>query len=221
MSTNPQEDRAFLDKPDTAYLTKAQILQWEEGRTFHTDWAAQHFFNWAEWLHPYRDKALRTVEVGSWEGRSALCFLNILPKATIVCIDPFAGSVEHHQDPYFAELAKKSEQQFDHNLKGYEARVEKIVGDSAQVLPKLGAGGRRFDLAYVDGSHSAADVYRDAVLAWSLLDCGGIAIFDDYEWPLMDNEDERPKRGVDAFLAGIPDQYREVHRGYQIAIEKV
>ncbi len=221
MSTNPHEDRAFLEKPENAYLTKAQILEWEEGRTFHTDWAAHHFFNWAEWLNHLRDRTVRIVEVGSWEGRSALCFLNVLPHSTIVCIDPFAGNVEHHENPYFADLARKSEKQFDKNLAGYEARVEKIVGSSTDVLPRLGAQGRRFDVAYVDGSHIAADVYRDAVLAWSLLDRGGIAVFDDYEWPLMETEEERPKLGVDMFLAGIPGQYREVHRGYQIAIEKL
>jgi len=221
VSTNPQEDRAFLDKPDTAYLTKAQILKWEEGRTFHTNWGTPHFYNWAEWLHPYRDKALRIVEIGSWEGRSALCFLNILPKASIVCIDPFVGSAEHHANPYFAELARKSEQQFDRNLAGYETRMEKIVANSEEVLPQLGIKGRRFDMVYVDGSHKAADVYRDAVLAWSLLDRGGIVIFDDYEWKGMKMEEERPKLGIDNFLAVIPGQYRELHRGYQIAIEKV
>jgi hypothetical protein len=74
--------------------------------------------------------------------------------------------------------------------------------------------------AYIDGSHMAADVYADAVLAWSLVEPGGILIFDDYEWGEMDTERERPKLGIDAFLKAIEGKYRELHRGWQIAIAK-
>ena len=221
MSTNPHEDRAFLECPDNAYLTKAAILQWEEGRTFHSDWAAASFFQWSELLHPLRDRPVRILEIGSWEGRSALFFLNFLPRSTIVCIDPFAGSAEHQTDPYWIDLARKSEQQFDANLAEYENRVEKIVGSSADILPRLGTAGRRFDFSYIDGSHMAADVYRDGVLCWSLLERGGIALFDDYEWSMMDNEEERPKLGIDMFLMAHTGQYRELHRAYQLAIEKL
>ena len=164
MSTNPHEDEAFLSQPDNAFLTKAAISKWEEGRTFSTNWAAYHFFEWAELLHAFRQKPVDILEIGSWEGRSALFFVNYLPHSRIVCIDPFEGNAEHHTDPWFAALALKSEAQFDHNLGDHMDRVEKIKGDSAEVLPRFGAEGRRFDLAYIDGSHMAADVYRDAVL---------------------------------------------------------
>ena len=105
MSTNPDEDIVYLEKPDTAFLTKARITEWEAGKTFSTDWAAAHFFAWAELLHPLPDKPLRILEIGSWEGRSALFFLNYLPRSRITCIDPFGGNVEHHINPYFAALA--------------------------------------------------------------------------------------------------------------------
>ena len=54
--------------------------------------------------------------------------------------------------------------QFDATSPAFADRVEKIKGSSTSVLPELGIAGRRFDLAYVDGSHMAADVYSDAVL---------------------------------------------------------
>ncbi|MDQ8731497.1 class I SAM-dependent methyltransferase [Bradyrhizobium sp. LHD-71] len=221
MSTNPDEDRAFLSQDDTALLSRAEILQWEDGKTFSTDWAGHHFFNWAELLYPFRQKPVRLLEIGSWEGRSALFFLNYLPLSRIVCIDPFTGSAEHHQDPYFADLARNSERRFDTNLAAFEGRLEKIKGSSAETLPRFGIAGRRFDLAYIDGSHMAADVYRDAVLTWSLMAPGGIVLFDDYEWNLMENELERPKLGIDEFMAAHEGQYRLLHRAYQIAIEKL
>lgn len=221
MSTNLQEDQSYLVQDDNAFLSKAEISKWEEGKTFSTDWAGHHFFLWAELLQDRRQQPLRILEIGSWEGRSALYFLNYLPKSRIVCVDPFSGSVEHHQDPYFAELALKSENQFDTNLQAFGDRVEKIKGTSTDVLPELGIAGRRFDVAYVDGSHMAADVYRDAVLTWSMIEPGGIVIFDDYGWELMDQEHERPKLGVDAFLKAIDGAYRELHRGWQIAIRRL
>jgi hypothetical protein len=62
VSTNPDEDRIYLDKPDTAFLTKAEITTWEAGKTFSTDWAAGHFFEWAELLDPLRQKVLRILD---------------------------------------------------------------------------------------------------------------------------------------------------------------
>ena len=221
MSTNPDEDQTYLSQPDTAFLSKASITDWETDKTFSTDWAGSHFFRWAELLHSLREMPVRILEIGSWEGRSALFFLNYLPRSRIVCIDPFEGNVEHHLDPYFRELALKTEAQFDRNLAGFADRIEKIKGSSTTVLPALGITGRRFDLAYIDGSHMAADVYSDAVLTWPMIEPGGIVIFDDYEWELMDNERERPRLGVDAFLATVGGQYRELHRGWQLVIAKL
>jgi predicted O-methyltransferase YrrM len=221
MSTNPDEDIVYLEKPDTAFLTKARITDWEGGKTFSSDWAAANFFAWAELLHPLRDQPLRILEIGSWEGRSALFFLNYLARSRITCIDPFGGNVEHHINPHFAALALKSEAQFDANLAELADRVEKIKGSSATVLPELGVGGRRFDLAYIDGSHVAADVYRDAALTWPLIEPGGWIMFDDYEWDGMEELLQRPKPGIDAFLAALAGQYREVDRGYQLVIAKL
>lgn len=221
MSTNRQEDMAYLSQDDNAFLSKTEITNWEADKTFSTDWAAHHFFMWAELLHPLRQKPARILEIGSWEGRSALFFLNYLRFSRIVCVDPFGGNVEHQLDPYFADLALKSEGRFDGNLAAFAGRVEKVKGSSTSVLPEFGISGRRFDLAYIDGSHMAADVYRDAVLTWSLMDPGGIVIFDDYEWEMMEDERERPKLGIDTFLRTIEGRYRELHRSWQLAIEKI
>jgi len=221
VSTNPDEDQAFLTQDDNAFLTKADILKWEEGRTFSTDWAANHFFNWAVLLKDLRQKPVQILEIGSWEGRSALFFLNYLPLSRIICIDPFEGNLEHQINPYFADLARKSEARLDSNLAAFSDRVEKIKGSSADILPQLGITGRKVDLAYIDGSHIAADVYRDAVLTWPLMVPGGMVVFDDYEWSMVEADVESPKLGINAFLAAHAGQYRELHRGYQLAIQKL
>jgi predicted O-methyltransferase YrrM len=201
---------------------EAAIAAWYAGKDFSCDWTSGNIPVWANILRDFRDRSSRVLEIGSWEGRSALFFLNYLPRAHVVCVDPFEGNVEHQKDAYFSALVPATEARFDRNVaEPFGERVEKIKGASGQVVPQLAIDGRTFDIVYIDGSHYAADVYADAALVWPIVRPGGIVIFDDYQWDLMDTDRERPKLGVDTFLAGINGQYRMVHNEYQVAIARL
>lgn len=203
-----------------ALAAEADIARWYEGKDFSCDWTTNRIPLWIDVLEDYRDRPVRVLEIGSWEGRSALFFLNYLPQCQLTCIDTFGGNVEHHQDDYFAALVPGIEARFDSNVSAFGSRVEKLKGSSGTVLPQLGVERRRFDIAYVDGSHYAADVYSDAVLTWSLMAPHGIVIYDDYAWDLMNDDSERPKIGIDAFLDAISGQYRVIHCDYQLVIAR-
>lgn len=215
----PVDEPEWYDPP--SLVSEAEIGRWYEGKTFTCDWTTSRIPVLSNVLAGLREKPARLLEIGSWEGRSAIFFLNYMPLSRIVCIDPFVGNVEHLQDPYFAALAPQAEALFDANLAAFGSRVEKFKGPSSRILPELGLAGRRFDAAYIDGSHFAADVYADALLTWPLIERGGIVVFDDYEWNLMNHEHERPKLGIQAFLRAIAGQYREFFRSYQLAIVKL
>jgi predicted O-methyltransferase YrrM len=201
-------------------VSEVELAAWYAGKTFTCDWTTHRIPVWVEALEAYREAPARVLEIGSWEGRSALFFLNYLPKCRVVCVDTFGGSFEHHLDEHFAALVPELEARFDANLAAFGDRLEKLKGPSSAVLPQLGIAGRRFDIAYIDGSHFAADVYSDAVLTWSLMVPGGIVILDDYAWELMNEELERPKLGIDAFLKAIDGQYDVIHCSYQMVIAK-
>ena len=49
-------------------------------------------------------------------GRSAIAFLNILPKAVITCIDTFEGSPNHWTDPTMQGQLSQLESRFDRNI---------------------------------------------------------------------------------------------------------
>ena len=49
----------------------------------------------------------------------------------------------------------------------------------------------------------------------------GIVIFDDYEFDEIEDESERPKLGIDAFLEAVEGQYRLMHKAYQVVIAKL
>jgi cephalosporin hydroxylase len=206
--------------PEGIYSESA-IAAWYEGKTFSSDWTTWHFPNWFKLLGGYRDKPVRVVEIGSWEGRSALFFMNYLPYATLACIDTFAGGQEHREHEYTARNdLPVIEARFDANTAAFTPRIEKIKSHSHAALAQLGVAGRRFDIAYIDGSHTAADVYADGALMWPLMAPGGLVIFDDYGWDEMPEPLDNPKPGVDAFLGTIKGQYRSVLHDYQVAIIK-
>lgn len=192
------------------------------GSKFTTNWTSRNYKLWAGLLESRRDDSLRLLEIGSWEGRSALFFLNYFPRATLVCIDTFAGSIEHRSWPFAQRWRQLRgiEARFDHNVARFGIRAEKIKADSAVALGQLGLARRRFDFIYVDGSHLALDVYRDGMLAWPLLVPGGIIIFDDYQRKRGPAQD-LPGVGIDAFLEMVGSGYEELFRGHQIAIRKI
>jgi predicted O-methyltransferase YrrM len=136
------------------------------GKELTTNWAAEHYHLWATILAPWQNDPIRILEIGSWEGRSALFFLNYLRHSSIVCVDTFAGSIEHRAWPAAQQNAQLFgiESRFDNNLAQFAERVEKRKEESLVALGTLGIERRRFDLIYIDGSHLAIDVYRDGVL---------------------------------------------------------
>jgi predicted O-methyltransferase YrrM len=152
---------------------------------------------------------LRMLEIGSFEGRSAVWFLeNVLTAddATLVCVDPF-----------YAE----TEERFDHNIEvtGVASKVTKIKRRSDDYLASRPADA--FDLIYIDGDHHASSVLFDGMLAFPLLKPGGLLLFDDYYW-LADQlpPHERPQIAIDVFLEALSGKYDVVHRDYQVLIRK-
>jgi predicted O-methyltransferase YrrM len=197
-----------------------EFSAWFSGKSFSTDWTSRFFPVWASLLAPRRDQALEILEIGSWEGRSAIFFLQYLRNCRLTCIDTFRGSAEHLLRHKWRVELPYVEQRFDRNLAEFNGRVQKIKDTSSQALVRLLAEKRRFDVVYIDGSHHSADVQADAMNCWPLMRDRGIVIFDDYEWTFFSDEIDRPKLGVDAFLLEHSGQYRELHREYQLIIEK-
>jgi predicted O-methyltransferase YrrM len=192
----------------TTPVAKGENMKYD----FATDYVTPHAANWAKYLEQIKDRPARGLEIGSFEGRSALWFLeNILthPDSTITCVDIFESDYEKFFDKNIA-------------ISGFQSKVRKLKGDSRYML--RGLEPKVFDFAYIDGSHVAMDVLTDAVLVWDLIKPGGIIIFDDYDWPGGKNNLEGPaklaKIAVDAFLTVYAPYIDVVHRDYQIIVKK-
>jgi predicted O-methyltransferase YrrM len=203
-------------------LDRLRYRAWFKGKEFTSDWTSGNFSLWRRVLSSLRHQPLRILEIGSWEGRSAIFFLNFFERSTMVCIDTFAGTAEE-KNVYdsLASILPGVESRFDRNLAAFGHRVDKIKSRSGPALKMLQAEGRRFDLAYIDGGHRRDEVMADSVGVWQLLEPGGIVIWDDYKWGQGLPPEERPQPAIDAFLQAHEDSYRLLASGYQVMIERL
>ena len=165
-----------------------------------------------------RADPVRILEIGSWEGRSALFFLTYFTQGHLTAVDPWADSGDH-QDNATLDV-RGSEGRFDGNLAPCAARLTKRKGSSLQVLPQLLDEEQEFDLIYVDGSHLADDVLADGINAWRLLKQGGVIIFDDILWTCYPRARANPAWAINLFLKYHKREYNVLNASYQIILQK-
>lgn len=180
---------------------------WFEGGEFTSDWTSMHFDVWAKLLEPLRDRPVDILEVGAFEGRSAIFFLEYLPLSRIVCIDRFKSSFDPGYDVRFRR-----------NTRRFGRRIEAIRADSSTALQSLLPNARRFDVIYIDGSHARDDVLIDSLLCWRLLRVGGIMIWDDYELDMTPYDG--PREAIDQALNLYQGAFEELHKAGQVIIRK-
>lgn len=156
---------------------------------------------------------MRGLEIGCYEGRSTLAFLDHVlthPESTIDTVDPWVLYDQAQRDRYATAL---------HNLSEHpdccKVSVWREVSDSFCRR----AAKNHYDFAYIDGSHIAGEVLSDCLAVLPLLKAGGIMLCDDYLWPSRPGDG--PKEGIDRFVLLAGDAVRCIHSGYQIAFEKV
>lgn len=196
------------------------LARWYAGKEFSSDWTSWHFPVWTNVLAHLREQPCDVLEIGSWEGRSAIFFLEFLPRSRVTCVDTFGGGTENHASPSESCQIPLIEQRFDANLRSYGPRAEKIKATSVEALTGLARSDAAFDLIYVDGSHLRDDVMVDSLLAWPLLRPGGVLIWDDYAGGQDKPAAERVMPAVEVFLAWHFGEYVELHRGYQVVVQK-
>jgi len=99
----------------------------------------------------------RILEVGSFQGHTALLLAMNLPQAELTTIDV----LEDHGEAYFGGP--------------FADRIERHIG-SIETLPEE----RSFDFIFVDNGHGEAEVRRDTRSSVSRLAPGGIIVWHDY-----------------------------------------
>ncbi|KAI0750679.1 glycosyl transferase [Daedaleopsis nitida] len=186
------------------------------------DWFSFNVDTWRNLFQHITSPNPRVLEIGSWEGRSAVFLLNEVcgDAGELVCID--------HFDLMNTEAGRERRRKLAQNLSLTGKHFRIIEQFSVPALISLlteetTSSSPGFDWIYIDGSHEADDTFLDGELAWRLARKGAVVIFDDYHW---DKEPEdsvhHPKRGIDAFLALHAGEYTRLSSDtqYQVILQK-
>ena len=156
-------------------IIKRNFENYIESKSFSQKW----FLNNFEVFHHYLPKDPVTnfsyLEIGSYEGLSAINILFNYKNSKVTAIDLWEKSNINSEslNVNFNEVEDK----FNKNLEGYE--YSKIKNDSVVALRELSKKNLYFDFIYIDGSHNGEDILSDAIESYKLLNSEGIIFFDD------------------------------------------
>ena len=171
-----------------------------ETKSLTQDWFSHNSFDWKTILKDFKNKEFDYLEIGSFEGNSAMFILENFLHAKISCVDPWSQFTKGHENLSIKEI----EENFDNNLKDYQGRFIKFKKESNQFFLD---NTKEFDLIYVDGLHHAKNVFEDCSEAWNILKKEGVMIIDDYFWIGYENPLEDPINGINKFLDNLIDEY--------------
>ena len=159
-------------------------------------------------------KIKKILEIGSYEGRSAIFFITFFNYAKIYCVDTWKGSDEHKKN-----IFKRVEKNFDLNTFSYlnDKKLIKVKTDSDSFFKK---NSMIFDLIYLDGDHDAFQVAKDLDNAWNCLSDGGVLILDDYLWWFYKNLKKNPSSPINNFLRINKTKISKIIVWNQILIKK-
>ena len=164
-----------------------------------------------------KNKKLRILEIGSYEGLSA-CFFsdNFLnhPESHMDCVDPFdlgdtTTPLTSITKTFFSDNISKSTNSVKVTLH------EKYSKDFFKWYDS-----EPYDFIYIDGSHLPDDIIHDMVQSFAMLKSGGIMWMDDYLFGTP--PDDTVRRTMNYVLSDrlSPDSFEVIHAGYQLAIRK-
>jgi hypothetical protein len=190
-----------------------------QGFEFTETWADDNIPFTAPLLRRFAEGRRRIdyLEIGAYEGRNLAFIDHLLPgQVAATVVDPWFDEALNPEEKYH-----DVEPRFSRNaamLRFPSLTVRR--GFSTYELPKMLERGERFDLIYVDGSHTAWAVFVDLAFCAAMLRVGGLMILDDYWHEESEIGGPGVKQAADRFHGALKD-YFEIEALYrQLALRK-
>ena len=121
------------------------------------------------------------VELGSWLGRSTRFLARCVPQATIIAVDHWLGSEEHHTDEAYRRYLPTLYETFLVNCWPDRERIIPVRLSTLEGLSLLSQLGITPDLIYMDAAHDYQSVRRDLQTALHLFPMTSIVGDDWYQ----------------------------------------
>jgi predicted O-methyltransferase YrrM len=179
---------------------------------FTSDWFSHNRDEWeniSKNLHAKFGSDLTCLEVGVWEGRSAIYTLdNLVGAGEMYAIDYFKD--QDVRTRYYDNIARNPR----------HSQITTLEGPSFIELAKLlETMSARFHHIYIDAAKISTSNICNLILAEGLLIQGGIMTVDDYLW--NDVRDTRfcPRSGIDTYR-GLTILCDVISEGYHISFKR-
>jgi len=194
--------KKFFKKKHKNYLLNKKITN---------DYFSMHAFNFFKCLSNF-NKNFEYLEIGAYEGNSAIFVAKNFKNCNIFCVDTWQSSEEHSTHDF-----GKIESNFHYNIKEFN-NIYKIKSTSDNFFYN---NSNNFDCIYVDGNHHSDQVYLDCHNAWAVLNKNGYLICDDYTLNYYNNIKQNPCFGINNFLKSINNFEYYMVSNSQIFIKKI
>jgi len=156
------------------------------------DFFSSHAYNFYEIMKKF--SKLKYLEIGSFEGNSAMFVAKNFENSKIYCVDNWVGTEEYNNLNF-----SKLEDNFDSNVFEFNNIYKiKMLSDNFFKNNKM-----TFDVIYIDGYHKGSQVLEDFKNSWNVLNNNGVIIFDDYIWKFYDKIQDNPCYVINSYLKKI------------------
>lgn len=200
----------FIKKKIKSFKKRNQIFL--KNKRITNDYFSMHSYNFFKYLN-FLDGNFNYLEIGTYEGNSAMFVANTFPKSKVYCVDNW-NKTEEYGDQNF-DIVEKN---FDYNTSSFN-NILKFKNNSDDFFKK---NNTLFEVIYIDGYHKDFQVLKDCRNAWKILKKNGLLICDDYIWNFYENIKENPCYSINKFMDEIKNENKvlEVSKS-QIFIKKL
>ena len=173
------------------------------------------------YLNNYKfNPGMNVLEIGSFEGRSSVFFLNYFKNVNLTCVDIWENSDEESDKNMQINIDfRLVEKNFDNNTKIEGTNIKKYKGPSRVFFKNNNF--KDLDFIFIDGCHKHEDVMHDAIASFESLKAGGFILFDDLNWFYYKNIKENPAYAINKFLKTYQNQIEIIFVSSQLLIKKI
>jgi hypothetical protein len=161
----------------------------------------------------YTHKSVPT-KVLAYTGTSLINIVKMIPNSRGVAIEESGAITEKIEENQIMNSFISNV-----NKSGLKDRVTYIRQDSTTALIEMVKTDDKYDFIYVGASHTLCDCYGDLLLAWNVLNKGGVLGIDDYLWKQTDTLGS-PFEAVNHFLKKYEKEMVVLSKEYRVFVEK-
>ena len=177
----------------------------------YNDWFSLNINVWQNYLILLKE--IKYLEIGSFEGRSAVFMGELNNVEEITCVDTFQGSDELNNINFDLVYKNCSE-----NLKKLNKPYNLIKDTSHNFFQK---NDKKFNVIYIDGSHFYDDVKKDFITSMNCLSEGGILICDDFVWFFYEKIEQNPIKAILECYENYKNELEVQFINHQIIFKKI